>query len=40
VGVDPYPQLNFPVDTTAREILSGYDDEKKNYQEVTLAGGS
>jgi lysyl-tRNA synthetase class 2 len=38
LGVDPYPAAEFPVDTTAREILSGYDDEKKNYQEVTLAG--
>ena len=38
LGVDPYPAAEFPVDTTAREILSGYDDEKKNFQEVTLAG--
>jgi len=38
LGVDPYPAAEYPVDTTAREILSGYDDEKGNFQEVTLAG--
>ena len=38
LGVEPYPAAEYPVDTTAREILSGYDDEKKNFQEVTLAG--
>ncbi len=38
LGVEPYPAAEYPVDTTAREILSGYNDEKKNFQEVTLAG--
>lgn len=38
LGVDPYPAAEFPVDTTALEILQGYDQEKNNFQEVTLAG--
>jgi len=38
LGVDPYPAAEFPVDTTALEILTGYDQEKNNFQEVTLAG--
>jgi lysyl-tRNA synthetase, class II len=38
LGVDPYPAAAYPVDTTARQILTGYDDEKGNFQEVTLAG--
>lgn len=38
LGVDPYPAAEFPVDTTAVEILTGYDQEKNNFQEVTLAG--
>ncbi|HOO42655.1 MAG TPA: lysine--tRNA ligase [Bacteroidales bacterium] len=38
MGVEPYPAAEYPIDTTAREILSGYDDENKNFQEVTLAG--
>ena len=38
LGVDPYPAAEYPADTTAREILSGYDKEKGNFQEVTLAG--
>ena len=34
LGVDPYPAAEFPVDTTALEILQGYDQEKNNFQEV------
>ncbi|NLA15972.1 MAG: lysine--tRNA ligase [Bacteroidales bacterium] len=38
LGIDPYPAQKFPVDTTANEILEKYDPEKKNFQEITVAG--
>lgn len=38
LGIDPYPASEYPVDTTAEEILSGFDAEKNNYPNVTVAG--
>ncbi|HNY23949.1 MAG TPA: lysine--tRNA ligase, partial [Bacteroidales bacterium] len=38
LGIDPYPAAEYPVDTTAEEILSGFDAEKNNYPNVTVAG--
>ncbi len=38
LGIDPYPAAEYPVDTTAEEILSGFDAEKNNYSNVTVAG--
>ena len=38
LGINPYPAHAFPVDTSAAQILEGYDPEKGNFQKVTLAG--
>ncbi len=38
LGINPYPPETFEVNATAKEILANYDDEKKNFQEVSLAG--
>ena len=38
LNINPYPAREFPVDTTATEILEGYDPEKENFKHVTLAG--
>ncbi|MFA6926617.1 MAG: lysine--tRNA ligase [Bacteroidales bacterium] len=38
LGIDPYPAAGFPVNTTALQILKGYDPQKENFQQVTLAG--
>ncbi len=38
LGIEPYPAKQFPVDTTANQILEGYDPEKENFKQVTLAG--
>ena len=38
LGINPYPAPLYPVNTTAAEILAGYDPEKGNFQEVCIAG--
>lgn len=38
LGINPYPAELFEVNATAKEILENYDDEKKNYQDVSIAG--
>ncbi|MCU0378838.1 MAG: lysine--tRNA ligase, partial [Bacteroidales bacterium] len=38
LGIDPYPAAMYPVDSSAAEILAGFDDEKKNFQDICLAG--
>ena len=38
LGINPYPAAEYPVNVTAREIRKNFDVEKKNYQEVVLAG--
>lgn len=38
LGIEPYPQAMYVVDTTTRDIRENYDPEKNNYQEVSLAG--
>ncbi len=38
LGIDPYPAELFPVNTTAAEINRGFEAEKKNFQEVSIAG--
>lgn len=38
LGIDPYPAAMYPVTATSAEILENFSDEKKNYQEVCLAG--
>ena len=38
LGINPYPAPLYPVNATAKEIETGYDPEKGNFQEVCLAG--
>jgi lysyl-tRNA synthetase class 2 len=38
LGIDPYPAAMYPVNVSAAEILANFSDEKRNYQEVCLAG--
>jgi len=38
LGIDPYPSDLYPVNTYASDIKAGFDAEKKNFQEVCLAG--
>lgn len=38
LGINPYPAAKYEVNTTSKEILSKYDPEKNNLQEVCLAG--
>ena len=38
LGIDPSPAAAYPVDTAASDILGGYDPQKENFQQVTLAG--
>ncbi len=38
LGIEPYPAAEYPVNTTAAEILAGYDPEKGNFSEVCIAG--
>ena len=38
LGIDPFPAAAYPVDTAASDILGGYDPQKENFQQVTLAG--
>lgn len=38
LGIDPYPAAQYDVNVTASEIKGNYSDEKKNYQDVVLAG--
>ena len=38
LGIDPYPAEGFDVNVNSKEILDNYDPEKKNYQDVSIAG--
>lgn len=38
LGIEPYPAAMFEVSATAAEIAAGFDPEKKNFQQVTIAG--
>jgi len=38
LGINPYPAAKYDVNTTSQEILSDYDAEKNNLQEVSIAG--
>ena len=37
-NINPYPAEAYPVNTTAEEIKKNYDDEKKNFNDVSIAG--
>ncbi len=38
LGIEPYPQAMYHVDTTTQDIRENFDSEKGNYQDVCLAG--
>ncbi|HAF28830.1 MAG TPA: lysine--tRNA ligase [Bacteroidales bacterium] len=38
LGIDPYPAAKYEVNATSEEILSKFDAEKNNFQEVSIAG--
>lgn len=38
LGIDPYPAEMFAINVTTKEIKDNYNDEKKNYPEVVIAG--
>lgn len=38
LGIDPYPASEYKINATSTEIKENYNEEKKNYQEVVLAG--
>ena len=38
LGIEPYPAPLYPVNTSTKEILEGYDPEKGNFKEVCIAG--
>src|SRR5574344_2114293 len=38
LGINPYPAPLYPVNATAKEIETGFDPEKGNFQEVCIAG--
>lgn len=38
MGIDPYPADLYPVDTYTTDIQEDFDQEKGNFQEITLAG--
>jgi lysyl-tRNA synthetase class 2 len=38
LGIEPYPQAGYPVDTYASDILENYPTDTSLYQDVTLAG--
>jgi lysyl-tRNA synthetase class 2 len=38
LGIDPYPASEFKINATSTEIKENYSAEKRNYQDVVLAG--
>jgi lysyl-tRNA synthetase class 2 len=38
LGINPYPAAEYKVSATAAEIKANFSEEKKNYQEVIVAG--
>lgn len=38
LGIDPYPAAKFEVTAKAHEIVEQYDNDKKNFSEVAIAG--
>lgn len=38
LGIDPYPAAQYHVNATTTEILENFNEEKKNFNEVILAG--
>jgi lysyl-tRNA synthetase class 2 len=38
LGIDPYPAAEYKINATSNEIKQNFSPEKKNFQEVVLAG--
>ncbi len=38
LGIDPYPSDLFSTNAFTSEIRAGFDEKKKNYQDVCLGG--
>jgi len=38
MGIDPYPAEEYKTNIMSDEVLANFDDEKKNYQDVVMAG--
>lgn len=38
MGIDPYPAEEFKTNVLSGEVLASFDDAKKNYQDVVMAG--
>ena len=38
LGIEPYPAPLYPVNATSKEILSGFNAEEGNFQDVCIAG--
>lgn len=38
LGINPYPAEEYKVNATIEDILKNYSEEKKNYQDITIAG--
>jgi lysyl-tRNA synthetase class 2 len=38
LGINPYPAAEYKTNVFAQDILNNFDTEKKNFQDVCLAG--
>ncbi len=38
LGIDPYPPQSFQTNTTTKDIKDNFDEKKKNFSDVTVAG--
>ncbi|MEG1589233.1 MAG: OB-fold nucleic acid binding domain-containing protein, partial [Mucinivorans sp.] len=38
LGIEPYPAARYNVTATAREVADNFDEQKGNYQNISLAG--
>ena len=38
MGIDPYPPQSFETNTTTKDIKDNFDEKKKNFSDVTVAG--
>jgi lysyl-tRNA synthetase class 2 len=38
LGIDPYPAAEYKINASSTEIKENYSEEKKNYQDIVLAG--
>ena len=38
LGINPYPAAEYPANATSAQIQAGYDSEKANFSDITIAG--